>query len=243
MTFDEALEKCRREAQSAHEKGARFEQLMKKFLQTNPQYREKFSAVWLWKEFPWREEFDGKDVGIDIVAQTTDGEYWAVQCKCYAEASRIGKPAVDSFLATSSKKFGNGARFSARLWISTSDNWNAEAERAIRSQNPPVLRIGLQDLQLAAVDWAKLDAGKVGEEALKNFREPLEHQRQAIAAVEEYFRTHERGKLIMSCGTGKTYTSLRIAEKIFPHGKILLLVPSIALLSQTLREWSTYAAK
>ena len=114
----------------------------------------------------------------------------------------MDKPAVDSFLATSSKKFGNGARFSARLWISTSDNWNAEAERAIISQNPPVLRIGLQDLQLAAVDWAKLDAGKVGEEALKNFRE-----------LEKYFRTHERGKLIMSCGTGKTYTSLRIAEK------------------------------
>ena len=89
MTFDEALEKCRREAQSAHEKGARFEQLMKKFLQTNPQYREKFSAVWLWKEFPWREEFDGKDVGIDIVAQTTDGEYWAVPYTSLKIAEKI----------------------------------------------------------------------------------------------------------------------------------------------------------
>ena len=142
-----------------------------------------------------------------------------------------------------SKEFSNGARFSTRLWISTSDNWNAEAERAIRNQNPLVLRIGSQDLRLAAVDWAKIDMGTVGEEALKNFREPLEHQRKAIAAVEEYFRTHERGKLIMSCGTGKTYISLKIAEKIFPHGKILFLVPSIALLSQTLSEWSTYAAK
>ncbi len=119
MTFDEVLEKCRREAQSAHEKGARFEELIKKFLQMNPQYRKKFSEVWMWKEFPWREEFGGRDVGIDIVAQTTGGVYWAVQCKCYAEASRIDKAAVNSFLATSSKKFSNGARFSERLWIST----------------------------------------------------------------------------------------------------------------------------
>ncbi|MBO4779620.1 MAG: DEAD/DEAH box helicase family protein, partial [Selenomonadaceae bacterium] len=97
------------------------------------------------------------------------------------------------------------------------------------------------DLQNAAVDWEKLNQNIFGEGAIKKFREILPHQLDAINATQIYFQNHERGKLIMSCGTGKTYTSLKIAEKLFPHGKILFLVPSIALLSQTLNEWSTFA--
>ena len=240
MTFNRLLDKYRAISFSEHDKGSRFEALMKNFLLSYPEYREKFSDVWLWNDFPYRNDFGGKDVGIDIVAKTFDGDFWAVQCKCYAESSRIDKPAVDSFLATSSKSF-SGQKFSARLWISTTNNWNAETERAILNQNPPVSRISLQDLQNAAVDWQKLDAGTFGEGAIKKFREILPHQLDAINATQIYFQNHERGKLIMSCGTGKTYTSLKIAEKLFPHGKILFLVPSIALLSQTLSEWSTFA--
>lgn len=240
MTFNQLLDKYRAISFSEHDKGSRFERLMKNFLLTYPEYREKFSEVWLWNDFPFRNDFGGKDVGIDIVAKTFDGDFWAVQCKCYAESTRIDKPVVDSFLATSSKSF-SGQKFSARLWISTTNNWNAEAERAILNQNPPVSRISLVDLQNAAVDWEKLDAGTFGEGAIKKFREILPHQLDAINATQNYFQSHERGKLIMSCGTGKTFTSLKIAEKFFPRGKILFLVPSIALLSQTLSEWSTFA--
>ena len=240
MTFNQLLDKYRAISFSEHDKGSRFERLMKNFLLTYPEYREKFSNVWLWNDFPFRNDFGGKDVGVDIVAKTFDGEFWAVQCKCYAESTRIDKPAVDSFLATSSKSF-SGQKFSVRLWISTTNNWNAEAERAVQNQNPPVSRISLTDLQNAAVDWQKLDAGTFGEGAIKKFREILPHQLDAINSTQIYFQNHERGKLIMSCGTGKTYTSLKIAEKLFPHGKILFLVPSIALLSQTLNEWSTFA--
>ena len=240
MTFNELLNKYRAISFSEHDKGSRFEVLMKNFLLTYPEYREKFSNVWLWNDFPFRKDFGGKDVGIDIVAKTVDGDFWAVQCKCYAESTRIDKPAVDSFLATSSKSF-SGQKFSARLWISTTNNWNSEAERAILNQNPPVSRISLTDLQNAAVDWSKLDAGTFGEGAIKKFREILPHQLDSINATQIYFQNHERGKLIMSCGTGKTYTSLKIAEKLYPNGKILFLVPSIALLSQTLSEWSTFA--
>lgn len=240
MTFNQLLDKYRAISFSEHDKGSRFERLMKNFLLTYPEYRENFSDVWLWNDFPFRNDFGGKDVGIDIVAKTFDGDFWAVQCKCYAESTRIDKPAVDSFLATSSKSF-SGQKFSVRLWISTTNNWNAEAERAIQNQNPPVVRISLTDLQNAAVDWQKLNQNIFGEGAIKKFREILPHQFDAINATQNYFQNHERGKLIMSCGTGKTYTSLKIAEKLFPHGKILFLVPSIALLSQTLNEWSTFA--
>lgn len=241
MTFEKILEKYRKIATSEVDKGARFEVLMKNFLQTYQIYSGKFSEVWLWKDFPYCAEFGGKDLGIDIVAKTVDGEYWAAQCKCYAETTRIDKPAVDSFLATSSKIFDVNKTFSAHLWISTTNNWNNEAEITIKNQEPPVSRIGLQDLENAAVDWEKLDAGIIGTDSVIKAREPLQYQLDAINAAQEHFQTHERGKLIMSCGTGKTYTSLKIAEKLFPRGNILFLVPSISLLNQTLNEWAIFS--
>ena len=235
------LEKYREDSSSERDKGTLFETLMKNFLSTYAPYRGKFSDVWLWKDFPFRADFGGKDLGIDLVAQTVDGEFWAVQCKFYAETSTIDKPAVDSFLATSSKTFQGDKKFSARIWISTTNNFTDNAEKTLQNQSPPVTRIGLEDLRNAVVDWEKLDAGIFGDDARKIFREPLQHQLDAIHATNEHFKNFNRGKLIMACGTGKTYTSLKIAEKIFPTGKILFLVPSISLLSQTLLEWSTYA--
>ena len=240
-SFNEVLEKYRQESFSEHDKGSRFEVLMRNFLLTYAPYSGKFSDVWLWKDFPYKNDFGGKDLGIDIVAKNFDGEFWAVQCKCYAETSTIDKPAVDSFLATSSKIFQGDKKFSARLWISTTNNFNDNAEKTLQNQSPPVTRLGLEDLRNAAVDWEKLDAGIFGDDARKNFREPLQHQLDAINATQQYFQNNSRGKLIMACGTGKTYTSLKIAEKIFPTGNILFLVPSISLLSQTLQEWATFA--
>ena len=43
----------------------------------------------------------------------------------------------------------------------------------------------------------------------------------------------------MACGTGKTFTSLKIAEEVVPQGgAILFLSPSISLVSQSLTEWT-----
>ena len=235
MTIDELLINYRSENSSERDKGSKFERLMKNFLLTCPVYRGKFSNVWLWNDFPFKDELGTVDLGIDIVAKTFDGDFWAVQCKFYAESTPITKSNVDTFLATSSKTF-SGQKFSARLWISTSDNLTDNAETTLQNQSPPVARI-----RKAAVDWQKLDAGIFGKHALKNFREPLPHQLDAINSAQVHFQNHDRGKLIMACGTGKTYTSLKIAEKLFPSGKILFLVPSISLLSQILYEWATFA--
>ena len=240
MTIDELLINYREENFSERDKGMKFERLMKNFLLTCPVYRGKFSDVWLWNEFPFRDELGTVDLGIDIVCKATDGDFWAVQCKFYSESTPITKSAVDTFLATSSKTF-SGQKFSARLWISTSDNLTDNAETTLLNQSPPVARIGMEELRKAAVDWEKLDAGTFGKQAVNNFREPKEHQLKAINAAQFHFQNHSRGKLIMACGTGKTYTSLKIAEKLFPHGKILFLVPSISLLGQILYEWATFA--
>lgn len=151
MTIDELLKNYRKVfALNEREKGENFERLMRNFLLTYAPYRGKFSNVWLWKDFPFRADFGGKDLGIDIVAETVDGEFWAVQCKFYADTSTIDKPAVDSFLATSSKTFQGDKKFSARMWISTTNNFTDNAEKTLQNQSPPVTRIGIEELRNAA---------------------------------------------------------------------------------------------
>ena len=242
MTFQDLLAKYRAISFSERDKGDRFERLMQAFLQTVPWYEGKFQHVWLWREFPYKENLGGKDTGIDLVAQTVEGDFWAIQCKCYDEKAKIDKPAVDSFLATSSKQFVNDQHqttsFALRLWISTTNNWGSEAENAIRHQVPPVQRISLADLKSAPVDWKALDSGISGSEARQHKKSPRPHQEKAIAVFHEHFQTKDRGKLIMACGTGKTFTSLKIMEKeTGGRGLVLFLAPSIALVGQTLREW------
>ena len=128
LSFKDVLTKFRDTAFNTRNLGYSFEKLMKSYLEVTPEYAGKFKEVWLWEDFPYRADFSGKDTGIDLVAQTTEGDYWAIQCKCYAEDARITKDGVDSFLSTSSKEFVNEQlqtiRFACRLWISTTNNWN-----------------------------------------------------------------------------------------------------------------------
>lgn len=241
--FNEVLKKYRSESYSERDKGTRFERLMQAYLKTDPLYADRFQTVWLWNDFPYKSDFGGKDVGIDLVAQTESGDYWAIQCKCFADDAYIDKPAVDSFLATSSRTFDGGKTFAQRLWISTTNRWNSEAEKTIRNQNPPVSRLSLTELENAPVDWTELENGICGAKALKA-KYPLKpHQAEALQACHEHFKTADRGRLIMACGTGKTFTSLKIAETEAQNGRVLFLVPSIALLGQTLREWTAQAAE
>jgi len=246
MSFQKILDKYRKISFSESDKGTRFERLMQAYLMTDPKYAHMFKGVWLWEEFPARKDLGGDDTGIDLVALTIEGDYWAIQCKCFQESSTIDKPAVDSFLSTSSREFKNEemqtTRFGHRLWISTTNKWGKNATEAIHNQNPPVTRINLTDLKEAPVDWDKLEEGVHGEEARIAKKTLYTHQKEAMDKTHEYFKTSDRGKLIMACGTGKTFNSLRIAEnETDGKGLILFLVPSIALLGQTLREWSADA--
>lgn len=250
MNFKEILHKFRTESFTEKEKGTKFERLMRSWLLTDPRYNE-LEKVWLWEEFPGRKDFGGTDTGIDLVAKTEMGDYWAIQCKCYAEDATIDKPAVDSFLATSSRTFTNEvtfqtARFSNRVWISTTNHWGNNAEEAIRNQEPPVTRIGMADLNSSPVDWQKLLDGLTGNSALVEGKKPRKHQLDAISKAYTHYITegNDRGKLIMACGTGKTYTSLLIAEQLLNgKGLVLFMVPSIALLGQSLNAWSADAEK
>ena len=138
MNFYKVLEKYRKISFSERDKGDRFERLLKSYLQSDPKYSELFKKIWLWNEFPGRKDLGGVDSGIDLVALTYDGLFWAIQCKCYLETTPIDKPEVDSFLSTSSREFGGEdlktTRFSQRLWISTTNKWSKNATEAIQNQ-------------------------------------------------------------------------------------------------------------
>lgn len=248
MTFNDILHKFRSESFTEHDKGTQFERLMRLWLLSDPRYSN-LTDVWLWEDFPSRGDLGGRDTGIDLVARADNGEYWAIQCKCYKEDAVIDKPAVDSFLATSSRQFLDvdtlqTTSFAHRLWISTTNHWGNNAEEAIKNQNPPLNRVGLVDLQTSPVDWKLLLDGLQGKDAMLPGKKPREHQLRAMSAAAEYFATNDRGKLIMACGTGKTYTALKIAELMLPEkGLVLFMVPSISLLGQTLNAWCADADK
>lgn len=249
--FARILDKYREESLSERDKGNKFELLMLRYLKTDPVYASTLANVWLWSDFFAKGEFGGKDVGIDLVAETFGGNFWAIQCKCYRADAKIDKPAVDTFLSTSGKTFrdreGKKVRFAYRLWLDTTEGgFNREALHSLENQDPEFHRVGLLELESASVDWEKLDKGSSGENAQPKKKSPRDHQREAIEKVHAYFSdaSHSRGKLIMACGTGKTYTSLCIAEnETKTKGTVLFLVPSIALLGQTLREWTADACK
>lgn len=249
MGFRDILEICRKKALSERDKGTKFEKLMTAYLKTDKRYAEQFESVWPWMQFPYRKQFSGNDTGIDIVAKTYDGEYWAVQCKFYKEKTTIQKSFIDAFLSTSGKLFadesGNKVGFSHCLWISTSNKkWSKNAEDLIRDRTIPFSRLNLYDLEQAAVDWDKLYEGMSGSRARTEKFDLFDYQKTARDDIHNEFQIADRGKIIMACGTGKTFTSLRIAEHEVPRkGMILFMVPSIALLGQTLREWTAQAKR
>ena len=247
MNFAQVIERYRTQTISERDKGTRFERLIRGYFLTEPLYKTTIETVWLWSDFPYRDDFGGKDIGIDLVAKTYDGEYWSIQCKCYAENAYIDKAAVDTFISTTGKRFRNddlvSQSFSRGLFVATSRNLSATVNEAFTNQQIPYNIITLDKLESAPVDWLQLDKNIHGDAAAMKDRKLMDHQTKALNKFHEHFKTADRGRLIMACGTGKTFTSLRIAENEAPNGLVLFLVPSIALLGQTLEEWSTFAAK
>ena len=243
MSFNKILDKYRKISYSERDKGERFERLIKAYLLTDPKYAYKFKKVWLWSEFPSKQDLGGNDTGIDLVALTQEGDYWAIQCKCYQEGTIIDKKAIDTFFTTSGRTFKNEelktTSFAYRLWIDTTGKpFTNNAIESFNNQGIPSGRMGLYDLVNANVNWVDIDNGITGEKARNPQKQLRTHQTEALSNTHNHFKNHDRGKLIMACGTGKTFNSLRIAEnETNGKGLILFLVPSIALLGQTLNEW------
>ena len=239
-SFQRTLDHLRSIADSEAEKGRLFERLMKTYFLGDPLYRERFSNVRLWSEWAAaRPDFDSADTGIDLVAEERRGGICAIQCKCHAPGTQIRKPHLDSFIAASARD-----PFTTRIVVDTGDGWGPNARKTIERLKPActVLRFG--DLASRPFDWP--DLVRSAPEDLAFRHEPFRlrpHQQAAFDDVIAGFRDHDRGKLVMACGAGKTFTALRIAEAVAGvGGRVLYLVPSISLFSQSMREWATQRA-
>jgi len=232
--LDQILQSYRDFAITEREKGTYFERLGMAFFINDPVQAEEYEAVWPWSEWAKANGWDGKDVGIDLVAKLRNEDgFAAIQAKFYAADTRIQKAHIDSFISASGKE-----PFRRRVVLDTTEQeWGANAEEMIRGQAIPVVRIGLTYLRESRIDWTIFEAR--GEIVLAAKKTLMPHQRDALADVSSGLAVADRGKMIMACGTGKTFTSLKIAEAIAGKGKrVLFMVPSLALMSQTVREWT-----
>ncbi|MDD4911918.1 MAG: DEAD/DEAH box helicase family protein [Sideroxydans sp.] len=231
--LNDLLNSYRSESKTPREKGTYFELLIKDFLKHDPTYSPEFSDVWTFAEWAKLQGEDNRDTGIDLVAKLADEEgFCAIQCKFYDEDYKIQKSDLDSFFTASGKK-----DFTRRIVVdSTRRDWSEHAEIAMMGQSITTLRIGLHELENSPIDWSVYSKNKVVLKAKKTLRP---HQVSAHDAVVKGLATADRGKLIMACGTGKTFTGLKHAETLAgPKKQVLFLVPSLSLMSQTISEWT-----
>ena len=212
-------------------RGKQFEHFAKWFLKNDPEWSTQVDQIWLWEEYPERW---GIDCGIDLVFQHKNGENWAVQAKCYSPNHDITKHDVDKFLSESNRK-----GIDKRLLIATTDRIGKNAIQVCDAQEKNVVRFLLSDFERAELEYP-LRYEDLHNVKRKEAPKPYPHQIEAISQVAEKFQDAERGQLIMACGTGKTFTTLWIKEKLASN-RTLVLLPSLSLLSQTLKEW-TFAA-
>ncbi|HFD1801126.1 TPA: DEAD/DEAH box helicase, partial [Enterococcus hirae] len=207
------------------------------YFKNEPRYKNLFSDVWLLNEVPEEYAIPKKDTGVDLVARKeTTGELTAIQAKFYD--NKIYKRHIDSFLAELGKSY-----YSDGIIVYSLDSLSSNADEAINQLSKSVQQIGLSDLRNSQVDWESFIPSRPNEVKVKNVKKTRPYQNDAINLTIEYFKENDRGQLIMAPGTGKTFTSLKLVEKMAKQTNketfnVLYLVPSIQLLSQTLIGWN-----
>ncbi len=226
--FESVLEQIRNESKNTVDLGRKFEKITRDFLEIDPLYTRRFKKIWMWSAWPKR---DGNDTGIDLIAEQYDGGLCAIQCKCYADDGSLNMKAVATFLSKASS-----LKIPQTILVYTGDAITSNALKVLRDSGTQILRT--DNFISSGIDWNNFPK-------LARITEPKKlrlHQSKAVEQVLNGFSKGNRGKMIMACGTGKTLTSLHIAEKLAGAGSIVLyMVPSISLILQSMREWSDNA--
>lgn len=238
LSFLELIKQIDEEERVQRDRGTLFEILTKVYLENEPMYHQLFDSVWLLKDVPAKYGIPKKDTGVDLVAKKRNSEeLFAIQSKYYASDYKIRKVDIDSFLNEVGKKYYSGG-----IIVTSAPYWTNNAEEAINDRDKKISRIDLTQLQESRVDWSQFSFSEPDNIELHIPKKPRPYQREAVKAVLKGFESADRGKLVMAPGTGKTYTSMVIAEKLAEEKeetyKVLYLVPSIQLLSQALKGWS-----
>lgn len=204
-------------------KGMQFEHFVKWFLKNDPEWSTQIDRIWLWDEYPDRW---GPDCGVDLTFKHNNNEIWAVQAKCYAPEYSISKSDIDKFLSESNRK-----GIDKRLLITTTDKMGKNAKQVCHAQEKTVTHFLLSDFDKAAIEYP-IHISELNTAKRKPRPTPRPHQLEAIQAVEKGFQESERGQLVMACGTGKTFTSLWIKEKLSVQATLVLLLSLVCCLNR-----------
>ena len=241
ITFGDKLTEIRNNSESSVELGRKFEALFISLAKTEPEFG--VSDIWRWVDWPDRKKLtglSGGDSGVDLVARTITDEYIAIQCKCYGEDQRLGKNELNQFFAFSG--FNNVSTDELRKvftsqWVVSTCEWTKTANEFVKAQGKTLTRIDFNEYE--KTEYTSVPPFNRGT------RRPFPFQQEAIDNCVQalYHNGFPRGRLIMACGTGKTFVSLKVAERLADLTKnrlVLFLAPSIALVAQARREWLTY---
>ncbi|KAF0497293.1 N-6 DNA methylase [Pediococcus acidilactici] len=235
-TFNDLIKQINQAAGDVQrERGTLFEKLVLAYLKHEPTYKALYQNVWLLSDVPDDYGISKKDTGVDLVAEQKNGDLVAIQAKFYTH--KVGKDSINSFVAELGKSY-----YQHGLIVSTVDEWNINARETIEQNEKGIEIIGLSDLRNSQIDWSQFNFERPEKVTIKKPKQLRDYQQTAKENALNHFKEHDRGQLIMAPGTGKTFTSLKIAEALAKAQstpfKVLYLVPSIQLLTQTLRGWN-----
>ncbi|MBE8182218.1 MAG: DEAD/DEAH box helicase [Candidatus Portiera sp.] len=234
-SIENLLNTFRNESQNTTEQGKLFEKVIRKLLLNDPVYTPQFSEVWFFADWAKEQGQPIQDRGIDLVAKNkADDKYTAIQCK-FLEGKNVPRDEIDSFVASAAAD----PAFSRLILADTTDGGlGKNSDDLIKNSAKPFTRITKENIFNSGIDWNK--SANSDTVVLKPKKKMRPHQQEALKKVCAGLQKEDsRGKLIMACGSGKTFTSLKIAEKLAGKGKLVLyLVPSLALMAQTIREWA-----
>ena len=221
------------ESKTELEKGKAFEGLTKYYLEFNPVYKSILKNVWLQSEIPPsilnKLKLPKNDQGIDLIAETIEGKFWAIQCKyLQEEEQRLSHRAISTFgslskviaenityclVCTTADEYAKIYHGKTNIGFCTSDHW--------------------RKLDKTFFDWLR---GKLSDKEKKITPiDPKPHQTEALNEATDYFlkENNSRGKLVFPCGAGKSLTGYWISRKL-KSKSIIVAVPSLSLVKQTL---------
>ena len=247
VTFADVLDYMGSHERTKHEKGDLWERVCAWYLRNDPEMRQVVGKVWRWDdaENPLRT---GHDTGIDIVAERADepGAYWAVQCKNFDAAHKVSYGELGTFFAAAEADERYTGLVIATVGEEVSSNVEDHLLTLLQNRGIASSILTPSAMEQSNVDWSLLlrDHEETPEERWARTYNPRPHQMEAIEQIQASFERHDRAKAIMACGTGKTLTALRLAEKRLEGAgcrDVLFCAPSIALVAQAMREWTNQA--
>ena len=242
------------------QKGILFEKLVKYYFQYDPLQRQSYSKVYTFKEFIQAKKLhnsdfkrDYQDRGIDLILVNPENTLCAVQCKFHQKTLRIKD--VASFYATvralnTNPRYKQQIQITETILFTKANHLSSNITKDYLNKNDRLF--WKQHLIASTIaKWPTIEDLQKDQFKTPTFKTPKKlrpYQKEAVAKVINGFQNQDRGQLIMACGTGKTFTALKIAEamaqkKSKTNFTLLFAMPSLSLVNQTMSEWYSNSDK